>query len=113
MIGHSRDHVRLILKVHALLFHSGVRGLNVGHGKVQDRTGMIKLRPLWTRQHQTHPSAVEKGELRPGNIKKKMGKTSLTPTLPARSSASCRRRVRMKSECDRRLSPMLVPKRSF
>src|ERR1035437_10524502 len=66
MIGHSRDHVRLILKVHALLFHSGVRGLKVGHGKIQDRTGMIELRPLWTRQHQTHPSAVEKGEPRPG-----------------------------------------------
>src|ERR1017187_5674397 len=48
-----------------------------------------------------------------GNMKKKIGNTSLTPTLPARSSASWRRRTRKKSECVRRLSPMLVPKRSF
>ena len=31
-------------------------------------------------------------------LKKKIGKTSLTPTLAARSSASWRRRTRMKSE---------------
>src|ERR1035437_5472768 len=48
-----------------------------------------------------------------GKMKKKIGNTSLAPTLPARSSASWRRRTRMKSEWVRRLSPMLVPKRSF
>src|ERR1035441_2510851 len=47
-----------------------------------------------------------------GKMKKKMGKTSFAPTLPARSSASWRLLTRRKSEWLRRDSPMLVPKRS-
>src|SRR5579864_8938700 len=64
MIGHSRDHVRLVFKAHAFLLHGGVRGLNVGNRKVKNGTEMIELRLLWTRQHQSHSAALEKGEPR-------------------------------------------------
>src|SRR5579885_2594033 len=47
-----------------------------------------------------------------GRMQKKIGNTSFTLTFAARSSASCRRRTRMKSACVRRDSATLVPKRS-
>ena len=36
VIGHSGDEVRLVVKLHALVLHDGVGGLNVGNGKIQN-----------------------------------------------------------------------------
>src|ERR1700719_3821222 len=65
VIGHSGDHVRLILKPHAFLFHRGVHGLDLGNGKVQNRAGVIEFGLLRPCQHQANAAAVEEGQARP------------------------------------------------
>jgi hypothetical protein len=62
MILHPGDEVGFVFKGHAFFFHSGVRALNVGHGKVQSGPRMIELRLLGPGQHQAHSAAVEKRE---------------------------------------------------
>src|ERR1700722_4483226 len=60
MVRHFGDHMRLVFELHAFLFHPGERRLNIGHGEVKNRAGVVKpwlRRPL---EHQPHSIAVEK-----------------------------------------------------
>src|SRR5690242_14984180 len=41
-----------------------MRGLDVRHGKIQDRAGVIELGLLWTVEHQAHAATIEECQSR-------------------------------------------------
>jgi len=59
MVGHARDHVRLVFEAHAFFFQPGMRGLDIGHGEVQNRTCVIELGLLRMVEHQANAIAIE------------------------------------------------------
>src|SRR5215469_869149 len=64
VVGHARDHVRLVLKTHTFLFQSCVCRLHVRYREIEDRCRMVELRLFWAIEHQANSMAVEEGKPR-------------------------------------------------
>src|SRR5437764_5556352 len=61
---HRCDQDRFSFKMSAAFHERIVCRLNVLDLEVKDRARMIQVRPLWNREHQANPVAIEESHLR-------------------------------------------------